>query len=84
MPVKKTKKMERKLVAFEDKDHQESRSIASYYKIPIAIVRAAMYEAGHNGKPARSRKNIYAKLTSKGYDMTQKAKVKQVPVEQPN
>lgn len=68
MPTKKQQKQDHKLVAAEEDQGREARYIASTYKIPIKIVRAAMLDAGKNGKPSRSRKQIYDVLRKKyGY-----------------
>lgn len=64
---KKHPKMDRKLVAAVEDHEHEVKSIASNYKIPIKVVRATMLEVGKKGKPARSRRVVYAALRKKGY-----------------
>lgn len=62
-----SKSMDQKLVAAKEDQEREVRYIAKAYKIPIGVVRKVMYAKGKNGKPARSRKVIYAGLRELGY-----------------
>jgi hypothetical protein len=64
---KKSKKMDALLVAAKEHHESEVKYIAKHYKIHMAEVRKAMRLAGKNGKPSRSRKNIYAQLRLMGY-----------------
>jgi len=62
MPVKKSQKMDPKLVASKDKNESEVKYISKAFKIPVGVVRSAMKLAGKNGTPTRSRKVIYKYL----------------------
>lgn len=65
-------KMDPKLAA--SKQRQEIKYIAKRFKCPIGIVRQTMLEQGKNGKPARSRRVIYAALRAKGYEVVKYVK----------
>lgn len=61
MPIKKkSKKMDRKLVA--SKQPWEPKAIATKFKRPVALVRQAILTANKNGKPCRSRWRVEKRL----------------------
>ncbi len=62
-----SKKLDHKLVAFEQRDNDEVKYIARKYNIPLAVVKQVIKYNGKKGKPARSRVKIYALLRILGY-----------------
>lgn len=77
-------KMDAKLVAAKEKHESEVKYIASKFKCPIGVIRTTMLEQGRDGKPARSRRVIYAALKAKGFErvLTKKQKQKAEDTEQ--
>ncbi len=65
-------KQDHKLVSSKEDNEREIKYIASTYKIPIKVVRAAIAELKKEGKGYRSRRSVYAKLREMGYNIKTK------------
>lgn len=78
MAVKKVKNNDAKSVA--SKESWEISYICSVFKgadgkhLKSAVLKSVMANLGKNGKPSRSRRNIYVGLRAMGYVYSQKKK----------
>ena len=78
MAVKKSKNNDAKSVA--SKESWEIRYICSVFKgadgkhLKSAVLKSVMANLGKNGKPSRSRRNIYVGLRAMGYVYSPKKK----------
>ncbi len=55
-------KQDRALVASKQNNSSEVKTVCRKFKLPIALVRAAIKRVGINGSNGRSRRKIYAEI----------------------
>lgn len=78
MAIKKSKNNDAKSVA--SKESWETSYICSVFKdkdgkqLKVSVLRTVMLNLGKNGKPSRSRRNIYVGLRAMGFVYSPKKK----------